>query len=87
VGDLLHAEDRRARHLELAQDVDGLVLGLVRQPAFDYIEDVRFTSLGGVVRRIVDPPGPVDGFAAVKSMTLIPVSGKLVMVGFPVQGL
>ena len=41
VGDLLHAEDWRAGHLERAQDVDGLVLGLVGQPLLDVVEDLE----------------------------------------------
>src|SRR5262249_34555688 len=41
LGDLLHAQHRRAGHLPLAPDVDRLVLRLVAEPLLDLFEDLE----------------------------------------------
>ncbi len=58
VFDFLHGQHRRARHLELAKVVDGLVLGLVREKLLDLredIEDVGLSRIGRGVLRIGRP--------------------------------
>lgn len=66
VSNFLHAQHRGARDPVLAQDVDGLVLGLVRQPLLglgEDVEDVRLAGLGGGVSGVVFPFGLADGLA------------------------
>src|SRR5690606_37618539 len=66
LGDLLHGEHRCARNVELAQDVDGLELGLVGEPRLDIgkdVEDLVLARLGRVVGGIVYPFRLADGAA------------------------
>src|SRR5437899_5241879 len=74
VGDLLHGKYRRARHLELAQDVDRLELRLVGQPLFDLrkdIEDVRLARASGGVCRILRPFRLTDRLAGLHPVLLL----------------
>jgi hypothetical protein len=56
------------------RNVDRLVLGLVSQPLLHFVEvveDVRLASLGGVVRRVVDPLGLTDGTAGLRPVLFL----------------
>src|SRR5712692_3599841 len=91
VGNFLHGKHRRAWHLELAQHVDRLELGLVGQPRLDLckdIEDVRLARAGGGVGRICRPFWLPDRLAGLRPVLLLDREVDVgVRVGFPALAL
>src|SRR2546427_5857457 len=91
VGDLLHGKHRRARHLELAQNIDGLDLRLVGQPLLDLrkdSEDVRLARAGGGVCGILRPFRLTDRLAGALPVLLLDREIDVsVRVGFPALAL
>src|SRR6266478_915224 len=74
VGNFLHGKHRRAGHLELAQDVDRLELGLVGQPLLDLckdIEDVGLAGAGSGVYRIFRPFRLPDRLAGLRPVLFL----------------
>src|SRR5437773_817990 len=87
VGNFLHGKHRRAGHLELAQDVDRLELGLVGQPLLDLCkdtEDVRLARADSGVGRIFHPFRLTDRLAGLRPVLFLDREIDVsVRVGFP----
>src|ERR1700730_13540068 len=83
----LHRENRRAWNVELAQNVDRFVLGLVLEPLFDRLEDVEdlvLTRFGRHIGGVFGPLGFADGSG--DRLPRMALNGEIdvsVRVGFP----